>query len=332
MAKFADYYIKYKHEFAPYDWEDRQKHLATLFQEDKDIVFGEGEASEEQAKKGIPYDKVYNHRVYHLESNPNIIVMQFANSIDIPIEIKYENSIAKTEPSCFVIIDNREGMRTIAIQNRRKAFSAPKRVAEILTREINKVLFCEYCYDLEILPKYYPEDLVEAWEKLQDNTRKMFFGNPNMSKEELLKRVEELKQKKKGYFDDSLIPALLQVAFAAKEDKHNLRMEVSCEEKLTCASLNETSTYMKNMLTLASASHTPVELVTKDGATYRCFVESDEENTDKIIHKQLDAQLLEMLFKGKKRNGEKVEHDDIIKGEAAIVEMLNGMKNTSVDD
>ena len=39
-----------------------------------------------------------------------------------------------------------------------------------------------------------------------------------------------------------------------------------------------------------------------------------------------------MLFKGKKRNGEKVEHDDIIKGEAAIVEMLNGMKNTSVDD
>lgn len=133
MAKFADYYIKYKHEFAPYDWEDRQKHLATLFQEDKDIVFGEGEASEEQAKKGIPYDKVYNHRVYHLESNPNIIVMQFANSIDIPIEIKYENSIAKTEPSCFVIIDNREGMRTIAIQNRRKAFSAPKRVAEILT-------------------------------------------------------------------------------------------------------------------------------------------------------------------------------------------------------
>lgn len=145
--------------------------------------------------------------------------MQFANSIDIPIEIKYENSIAKTEPSCFVIIDNREGMRTIAIQNRRKAFSAPKRVAEILTREINKVLFCEYCYDLEILPKYYPEDLVEAWEKLQDNTRKMFFGNPNMSKEELLERVEELKQKKKGYFDDSLIPALLQVAFAAKEDK-----------------------------------------------------------------------------------------------------------------
>lgn len=40
----------------------------------------------------------------------------------------------------------------------------------------------------------------------------------------------------------------------------------------------------------------------------------------------MDAQLLEMLFKGKKRNGEKVEHDDIMKGEAAIVEMLNGMK------
>lgn len=61
-------------------------------------------------------------------------------------------------------------------------------------------------------------------------------------------------------------------------------------------------------------------------------MESDEENTDKIVHKLLDAQLLEMLFKGKKRNGEKIEHDDVVKAEAAIVEMLNGMKNTSVDD
>ena len=151
MAKFADYYIKYKHEFAPYDWEDRQKHLATLFQEDKDIVFGEGE---EQAKKGIPYDKVYNHRVYHLESNPNIIVMQFANSIDIPIEIKYENSIAKTEPSCFVIIDNREGMRTIAIQNRRKAFSAPKRhERSIKCSFVNIVMTWRYCQN--IIPKIW---------------------------------------------------------------------------------------------------------------------------------------------------------------------------------
>lgn len=144
MTKLADFYIKYKHDFAPYDWENRQSHLAALFTSDDGIIFGEGEPSEEQQEQGIPYAKIFNHRVYHLESNPNIIVMQFANSIDIPVEIHYENSLAKNEPSCFVIIDNREGMRTVAIQNRRKAFSAPKRVADIMTGKLNEVLFGKY--------------------------------------------------------------------------------------------------------------------------------------------------------------------------------------------
>lgn len=38
MAQFADYYIRYKYDFAPYDWENRQSHLAALFAEDSTIV------------------------------------------------------------------------------------------------------------------------------------------------------------------------------------------------------------------------------------------------------------------------------------------------------
>ena len=67
MAQFADYYIRYKYDFAPYEWENRQSHLAALFAEDSTIVFGEGDPSEEQQQEGIPYAKVFNHRVYHLE-------------------------------------------------------------------------------------------------------------------------------------------------------------------------------------------------------------------------------------------------------------------------
>ncbi len=70
MAQFADYYIRYKYDFAPYEWENRQSHLAALFAEDSTIVFGEGDPSEEQQQEGIPYAKVFNHRVYHLEINP----------------------------------------------------------------------------------------------------------------------------------------------------------------------------------------------------------------------------------------------------------------------
>ena len=88
---------------------------------------------------------------------------------------------------------------------------------------------------------------------------------------------------------------------------------------------------MKNMLTLSRATNTPVKLVTMDGATYHCFVDSDEVNTDKIVHKELDENHLELLFTGKKKDGEKAEHTDIEKAETGIVEMLNEMKNTSVD-
>ena len=84
MARFAQYYIKYHHEFAPYDREKRQEHLGALFEKDESITFGVGEPSEEQRAKGDQYAKTYNHRVYHLQNNPAIIVMQFANSIDIP--------------------------------------------------------------------------------------------------------------------------------------------------------------------------------------------------------------------------------------------------------
>jgi len=40
--------------------------------------------------------------------------------------------MVKDEPSCFVIIDNRDNMRTVAIQKRKKAFGNPGQVAKIL--------------------------------------------------------------------------------------------------------------------------------------------------------------------------------------------------------
>lgn len=39
MARFAHFFIKYKHEFAPHHWEDRQRHLGSLFEEDSSIDF-----------------------------------------------------------------------------------------------------------------------------------------------------------------------------------------------------------------------------------------------------------------------------------------------------
>lgn len=122
-----------------------------------------------------------------------------------------------------------------------------------------------------------------------------------MSEQEVMKRLADFKLLGKDYYDDSLIPAMLKMVVAAKDDKYLPGWNVSREDKHSAIYLDKTSTYMKNMLTLSRATNTPVKLVTMDGASFHCFIDSDEENTDKIVHKDLDENLLEMLFKGKKR-------------------------------
>lgn len=332
MARFAKYFIKYHYDFSPYEWENRQQHLAALFTKDENITFGIGEPSEEQRTRGELFAKTYNHRVYHLQNNPAIIVMQFANSIDIPVEINYAPSTAKDEPSCFVIIDNREGVRTVAIQKRRKAFADTAKVANILTDRIDEELFKQYCYKMEILPDFYPEDLFEAWELLQRNAQEMRFGVPDMEQNEIIKKVNELKAKGREYFDDSLIEPLLQLAVAAKQAKYKQLYRVMPEDKQNAMYVDKTSVFMRNLVTLSSAIEMPIEIVTKDGASFRCYVDSDEDNTDRIINREFDANLLEQLFSKKKKDGERLEQSDITRIEGEIVELLNSMKHESEDE
>ena len=332
MSRFAQYYIKYHHELAPYDWEDRQKHLGALFDNDESIVFGEGEPSEEQKAHGEKYAKTFNHRVYHLQNNPDIIVMQFANNIDIPVERAYKPAWAKDEPSCFVIIDNRKNLRSVAIQKRKKAFGTPGQVARILTKRMSEVLYDTQCYTMEILPEYYPEDLFAAWEKLQRNVCEMRFSAPEMTPDEILRKVDELKELGKDYFDDSLMSPLIQIALEAKKAQYKYFYKVMPEDKKLALYVDKSSVFMKNLVTLSRAMNMPVELVTKDAGTFKCFVETDEDNTDKIVCREFDADLLEQLFTQRKKDGEPLEQGDITRIEGQIVEMLNGMKHEPEDE
>ena len=322
MSRFAQYYGKYKHDAGCYDWEQRQQHLGALFENDESIEFYMGEAETR---------KVYKHRVYKLNSAPGIIVMRFANDIDIPVERDFEPAMAKDEPSCFVIIDNRDHLRTVAIQKRKKAFSNTRQVAKILSYVIDQQLFKDHCYGFEILPDYYPADLFEVWERQQAHAQSMRFGIPQMDKEEILRKVEELKSKNRDYFDDSLMGSLLDVLMAQKQAKYKGHYTVMPEEKKTALYVDKDSVYMRNMLTLADAVDEPVELVTSDGGTFRCFIDSEEDNTDKIVSHEFNDNFLEMLFKAKKKDGSKVEPEDRLKAEEEVVELMNSMKH-EVDD
>lgn len=324
MAQFAQYFIKYKHDFAPYEWDKRQQHLGALFEKNESIEFYSGEGEER---------KVYNHQVYHLNSAPQIIVMRFANSIKIPVELNFQPDTARDEPSCFVIIDNREGMRTIAIQKRRQTRWTPGQVAKILTDVISQELNNKYCYGFEILPEYYPEDLYKAWEKLQQHTSALRFCVPDMSEAEIRAKIAELKTKERDYeVDDSLIEPLIQLALEAKKAKYKYFYTVMPDDRKLPLYVDKTSTFVRNLVTMADAVGEPVELVTSDGGTFRCFVDSDEDNTSKIVCREFDTEHLEMLFRERDKDGNKIEPEDRRGSEGEILALMNGMKQESNDE
>ena len=115
----------------------------------------------------------------------------------------------------FIIIDNRQGLRTIAIECRKKAFNTTEQVSKILENNLTHAIFHEHCYSLSIIPDFYPEDLFEAWTSLQQHVNAIRFGTPEMSEEEFAEKLKLFKQKNKDYFDDSLMTSILQMAYEA---------------------------------------------------------------------------------------------------------------------
>lgn len=322
MSRFAQYYVKYKHDAGCYDWEQRQQHLGALFEKDESIEFYLGK---EKSRK------VYKHRVYHLNIAPGIIVMRFANDIDIPVERDFEPAMAKDEPSCFVVIDNRDHLRTVAIQKRKKAFSNTHQVAKILSTVIDQELFKQHCYGFEIIPDYYPEDLFKVWAQKQQFTQALRFGVPDVGKDEILKKVEELKSKNRDYYDNSLMGSFVDIFLAQKIAKYKGHYTILPEDKKAALYLDQSSLFMRNLLTMAEALNEPVELVTSDGGTFRCFIDSEEDNTDKIVSHEFNAAYLEWLFKKQKKDGSKIEPEDRLNAEKEIMAFMNSMKHEVVE-
>ena len=160
MAKFAQYYLKYnlEHMFSAEYKDQRQQIFGAFFETNGsiDFVLGEGEDQ-----------KVYKHQVYHLSQNKDIIVMRIANDRKKTVEQNFVEVDVKHEPSCYVIIDNRENCRRIAIQ-KNKAFSSTTSVAGILTHCINQQMQSRHFIGIELHPQYYPKDFYKAWRMHQD--------------------------------------------------------------------------------------------------------------------------------------------------------------------
>ena len=98
MAKFAQYYLKYKLDdlFAQETKVDRQKFFGALFEKDESIEFAVGEGEDR---------KVFKHKVYHLSLNKDIKTkIGFPQSANItpppslPFEVEFLRYFPKIQP------------------------------------------------------------------------------------------------------------------------------------------------------------------------------------------------------------------------------------------
>lgn len=143
MAKLALYTLRYIDKSAGYKddlfkndpdfdmtkyWANRQEYLAELFASDDALTFNVGDK------------KTYPHKVFRCSLNEKIIIMRFANVKEMLLERNFVEEPVEYNPSCYVIIDNRDGCRRVVIQKISTAFTTTDQVAKVMEQVISEQL------------------------------------------------------------------------------------------------------------------------------------------------------------------------------------------------
>lgn len=303
MAKFAQYYLRYNLEnlFSAEFKNQRQQIFGAFFDTNESIVFASGEGEDK---------KVYKHQVYHLSQNKNIIVMRIANDKKKTVEQDFKEVEVKHEPSCYVIIDNRERCRRIAIQ-KNKAFAGSKNVGEIIRKCIDTQMMNTHYIGLELFPQFYPKDFYKAWRTQQHHTARIRF---NLCEGDLPNDFSV-----KECDDETIMGFAIKANEEVMRKKYRPVLELNPPDNETCLYVDEESTYIKNLVRFSSSTGSSVEIITHDGAKFTCFIDTDDES-DKVISNELDTGYFEILFDA---DADSKEQEN---AEQKVLEFVNGMK------
>lgn len=311
MAKFAHYYLEYLNDnmFANTDWSDRQKHFGNYFATDRSIEFtldkGDGRM-------------VYKHNVYHLSINKNIIVMRIANQKSKEVIQDFKPKSVKHEPHSYVIIDNRDRCRRIAIQKNKDAFNNTDSLKKILQEVLHTRMLTDHFIGLALHPQFYPRDFYEAWELHRQSTQRIRF---NLSEGSL---PNNFKTEELGDHD------IWDLINKLNEEEHRKRyrtvLELNPPEDKAYLEVDKSSAFIRNLVNFHAATGASIELITDDGAHFTCFVENEEES-DHIVTSEIDSRCLKTFFPDAAIDEEDEEARKALnKAEKELLECLNAMK------
>mgnify|MGYP004684340651 FL=1 len=307
MAKFSHYYLKYKLDdiFAQEHKAERQKLFGEMLEKDDSISFILGEDENK---------KHYKHMVKHLRLNHDIIVMRIANDSKKDVIQDFKKMSVRHEPPCYVIIDNREHCRRVAIQRNKDAWASTDSVAKVMTTVLDKALRRSCYIGISLHPQYYPKDFYKAWRMHQHHTSRLWFG---LTEGEIPQSFRTEPQT-----DDTIMGFALEVNEELQRKKYRTELVLSSAQNNTPLFVDEDSVYIRNLVNFHALTGSPIVIETSDGARFTCFID-DEEDSANIITSEMDRNILDILF------GE--AEGDAATAESKVMEFVNRMKY-EVDD
>lgn len=307
MTKFSHYYLKYDLDdlYAQEYKARRQKLFGEMLEADESISFTLGEGEKQ---------KHYKHAVKHLGLNHDIIVMRIANDTTKEVIQDFKKKSVRHEPPCYVIIDNREHCRRVAIQNNREAWGSTRSVATVMTKVLGDAMKRHCNIGLSLTAQFYPKDFYKAWRLHEHHTAHLRFG---LTGGDVPKDFETQPQT-----DDSIMGFALKVNEEQHRKKYNTELVLSAAQTGMPLLVDEDSVYIRNLVNFHAKTGSPIVIETSDGAYFTCFIDDDKDSA-KIISSEIERKWLDIIFG---------EHEgDVGDAESVIMEFVNKMKYV-VDD
>lgn len=310
MAKFAQYYLEYlkNNLFADKEWAERQKHFGSYFESNESIDFSLGEDENR---------KTYKHDVYHLSTNKDIIVMRIANVKTKEVIQDFKTVPVRHEPPCFVIIDNRDRCRRIAIQKNKESFCTTDSLKKIIQEVLNKRMTADHFMGLKLHPQFYPRDFYKAWRLRQYTTSCLRF---NISDGHLPAEFEG-----EDLDDQSIMDFAIKLNEEESRKKYRSVLELSPASGAPFLAVDESSTFIRNLVKFHANTGASIDIVTNDGSRFTCYIDDNQES-DSIVTNEIDTEYLDVLFLDATKKEDEEIRKKITNSEKELVEFINKMK------
>lgn len=258
-------------------WEKRVEILTQLFTDLKDkLVFQEN---------GI----IYPHRLVSCPQNQNVAIMRFANVKEMELEKNFKQETIKYNPSCFVFVDNRKGIRHIVVQRSRDSFYSTDMVVRIMESSLNKLLL-PFGLAIEIKAQRYPKNF---WKAYHLNEHRACGVRFNLN-EGSFTASQHLAEEETDEAPQSTTDFLLELEEAYRETGGEPSLELNAPKGCTLH-LREDSKRVKRYVKACADAGLPITFRTIDGLNFECFAEKGFDEEDKIVMQEFDDRYLPII-------------------------------------